>query len=78
MPKNPMDAIDRIVDDKIGTGLFQYFIKVIPTTFKDSFNFVTRTNQFTVTEKFRPLKTMDEHGQESMVAFSLFSSIFLF
>eukprot|EP00605_Chrysophyceae_sp_TOSAG23-4_P000903 GSChrysophyteH1.ASY1.ANO1.994.1 assembled CDS len=46
MPPGPLNGNVRIVDAKVGTGLFQYFIKVIPTTY---------TNQYTMTERFRPL-----------------------
>lgn len=35
MPANPLDSLTKIVDPEVGTGLFQYFIKVIPTVYMD-------------------------------------------
>ena len=55
--RNPLDGISKIVDPKIGTGLYQYFIKVVPTIYKDSYrrDKVITTAQYTMTERFRPL-----------------------
>lgn len=55
MPPNPLDSVSRIVDIQIGTGLFQYFIKVIPTIYTDETDGQIFTNQYTYTERFRPL-----------------------
>ena len=52
---NPMDGLVRTVDKDIGTGLFQYFIKVVPTSYTDAFGFTINTNTYTMTERFRPL-----------------------
>ena len=41
------------------TGLYQYFIKVVPTTYKDTNRKILRTNQYTFTERFRPLMLPD-------------------
>ena len=38
----------------------QYFIKIIPTHYKD---WAIQTNQYTMTEKFRPMKSMNEKGE---------------
>lgn len=47
---NPLDGVRKIVSD---TGLFQYFIKVVPTIYEqDSSQLLT--NQFSVTQHFRP------------------------
>lgn len=48
-------AVSRIVDLQIGTGLFQYFIKVIPTLYTSESGDQLFTNQYTFTERFRPL-----------------------
>jgi len=57
MPKGPLDGMVKIVDPVIGTGLYQYFIKIIPTIYNDEFKQrgKTYTNQYTMTERFRAL-----------------------
>mmetsp|Transcript_52488 Transcript_52488/g.67307 ORF Transcript_52488/g.67307 Transcript_52488/m.67307 type:complete len:439 (-) Transcript_52488:104-1420(-) len=55
MPSNPLDSIYRIASEEQGTGLYQYFIKLVPTIYEDSSGDVTWTNQFSFTERFRPL-----------------------
>ena len=60
MSPSMMDGFKRIYDRETGTGLQQYFIKVIPTHYKD---WGIQTNQFTMTEKFRPMKSMNEKGE---------------
>lgn len=45
----------RYVKPNPGTGLFQYFIKVVPTQYSRRDNVISITNQYTVTEKFRPV-----------------------
>lgn len=35
------------------TGLFQYYIKVVPTVYTSEFGFKYVTNQFTVSQRFR-------------------------
>ena len=47
--------VSKIVDPDIGTGLFQYFIKVVPTTYVSESGASMSTNQYTFTERFRPL-----------------------
>jgi hypothetical protein len=75
MPANPMDKMKRILDKDTGTGLFQYFIKIIPTAYKSSFSGATTlTNQYTVSEKFKPLQSKDENGQ--LVQMTLLPGIF--
>jgi Endoplasmic reticulum vesicle transporter len=41
------------------TGLYQYFIKVVPTLFTDESKNKLLTNQYTFTERFRPLMLPD-------------------
>ena len=59
---DPMKSHQRILSEETGTGLFQYFIKVIPTKYKSAFGDIS-TNQYTVTEKFRPLKSLNDKGE---------------
>jgi len=54
MPSNPLDGLVRIVSQETGTGLFQYFIRIIPTIYSDGWRKV-ETNQYTITERFKPL-----------------------
>ncbi|CAM9197181.1 unnamed protein product [Choristocarpus tenellus] len=30
---NPLDGLERVIDREVGTGLFQYFIKLVPTVY---------------------------------------------
>ena len=70
MPKSPLDNRKKVIEPDVGTGLHQYFIKILPTVFKDSGNSVLSTNQFSYSEKFRPIKTLDpSSGMETMVLF---------
>ena len=55
MPRNPLDSVVRIVKKGTNTGLFQYFIRIIPTIYSDEMNSKTITNQYTFTDRFRPL-----------------------
>jgi hypothetical protein len=34
MPRNPLDSVVRIVKKETNTGLFQYFIRIIPTIYR--------------------------------------------
>lgn len=52
----PMNGVTKIVEARHGTtGLFQYFIKIVPTTFVTNDNQRRETNGFFFTERFRPL-----------------------
>ena len=45
----------RIIGETNNTGLFQYFIRVIPTIYTDEMGTKISTNQYTITDRFRPL-----------------------
>lgn len=51
---NPLDGAQRI--QVAPTGMYQYFIKVVPTVYKDIHGKKIQTNQFSVTEHFRPVE----------------------
>jgi endoplasmic reticulum-Golgi intermediate compartment protein 3 len=57
--RTTLDGVTKIVDKSYGTtGLFQYFIKVVPTTYmsdKDPKMIELETNRYFFTERFRPL-----------------------
>lgn len=54
MPSNSLDKVQKIIGEGNSTGLFQYFIKVIPTIYTDNFNNRVITNQYTYSDRFRP------------------------
>jgi hypothetical protein len=55
MPPNPMDGVSKLADEEQGTGLYQYFIKLVPTVYEKKSGGSIVTNQFSYTERFRPL-----------------------
>lgn len=65
--RGALDGVIKIVTEDTGTtGLFQYFLKVVPTYYKShkaAKQAIMETNRFFVTERFRPLMTevADEH-----------------
>ena len=60
---HPLSGVSKIVDHKRGTtGLFQYFIKVVPTTYVTKAEGRRETNGYFFTERFRPL--MQEYFDE--------------
>jgi hypothetical protein len=56
MPSNPLDKVSKIINQEEPTGLFQYFIRIIPTIYTNEFGYQTFTNQYTITDRFRPLQ----------------------
>ena len=57
-------VVHRIIKADENTGLFQYFIRVIPTIYTDESYKEIYTNQYTLTDRFRPLivPTVDIHA----------------
>ena len=49
----PLNGASRI--DRKATGIDKYFIKVIPTEYKNTWGWVTETYQYSVTEYYSPL-----------------------
>eukprot|EP00163_Fabomonas_tropica_P018622 TRINITY_DN33008_c0_g1_i1.p1 TRINITY_DN33008_c0_g1~~TRINITY_DN33008_c0_g1_i1.p1 ORF type:complete len:349 (-),score=97.88 TRINITY_DN33008_c0_g1_i1:77-1099(-) len=47
--KNPLDAVQKVNNE---VGMYQYFVKIVPTTYSGSSG-VIDTNQYSVTEHFR-------------------------
>ena len=63
---NALDSVQKSVDHhKSHTGVFQYYVKIIPTQFTTSRGYVTESNQYSFTEKFVPVGDADE--EESVV-----------
>ncbi|KAL6645677.1 hypothetical protein ACP70R_012469 [Stipagrostis hirtigluma subsp. patula] len=51
---NPLDGVEWIQDHSNGlTGMYQYFVKVVPTIYTDIRGRKIHSNQFSVTEHFR-------------------------
>ena len=60
---NPLNGVSKIVDHQRGTtGLFQYFIKIVPTTYISRNQERKETNGYFFTERFRPL--MQEYFED--------------
>lgn len=60
--KNPLDGVkvvQRGYDNPLGQhGMYQYFLKIVPTTYQESDQVVLSTNQYSVTEHFKPIPEM--------------------
>ncbi|GAM20914.1 hypothetical protein SAMD00019534_040890 [Acytostelium subglobosum LB1] len=56
--KNPLDGVTKT--EIAGTGMFQYYIKVVPTTYEGISGHVIATNQYSVTEHYRLLGKQGE------------------
>lgn len=54
---NPLDGTERILHDT--SGVFKYYVKIVPTEYKYIWKEVLPTNQFSVTEYFSPMKDFD-------------------
>ena len=50
---NPLDGATAILRN--GSGVFQYFVKVVPTTYTSSGGRTVETNQYSVTQHIRSL-----------------------
>eukprot|EP01113_Clastostelium_recurvatum_P011202 TRINITY_DN1565_c0_g1_i4.p1 TRINITY_DN1565_c0_g1~~TRINITY_DN1565_c0_g1_i4.p1 ORF type:complete len:395 (+),score=132.82 TRINITY_DN1565_c0_g1_i4:137-1321(+) len=57
---NPLDGVAKIEKDE--SGMFQYFIKVVPTIYESIAGELISTNQFSVTEHYRALPKSDHGG----------------
>ncbi|CAI5474824.1 unnamed protein product, partial [Closterium sp. Yama58-4] len=57
---NPLDKAQWVQESE--SGMYQYFIKVVPTMYTDSHNHTIASNQFSVTEHFRPAPAHDQQS----------------
>ncbi|CAI7908428.1 unnamed protein product [Closterium sp. NIES-54] len=57
---NPLDKAQWVQEGE--SGMYQYFIKVVPTMYTDSHNHTIASNQFSVTEHFRPAPSHDQQS----------------
>lgn len=56
---NPLDGTNRIVRE--GSGIFKYYIKIVPTEYRYISKDVLTTNQYSVTEYFSPTNEFDNN-----------------
>ena len=61
---NPLDGFDRIIDHDYGT--YQYFVKVVPTTYMSSWFMATSTCQYSVSEYFSPRAAANKNADVAM------------
>jgi len=54
---NPLDGTSRILHER--SGIFKYYIKIVPTEYRYISKEVLPTNQFSVTEYFSPMNDFD-------------------
>jgi len=58
---NPLDSVTKGLDSGgDASGMYQYFVKIVPTIYERIDGFSYSTNQFSVTEHYKPLK--DQSG----------------
>ncbi|CAI5954467.1 unnamed protein product [Closterium sp. NIES-65] len=57
---NPLDTTQWVQEGE--SGMYQYFVKVVPTMYTDSHNHTIASNQFSVTEHFRPAPSHDQQS----------------
>eukprot|EP01125_Pyxidicula_operculata_P005192 TRINITY_DN1882_c0_g1_i4.p1 TRINITY_DN1882_c0_g1~~TRINITY_DN1882_c0_g1_i4.p1 ORF type:complete len:360 (+),score=55.91 TRINITY_DN1882_c0_g1_i4:153-1232(+) len=48
--KNPLDGVSKIWTQPGISGMFEYFVKIVPTVYEDRSNNIINTSQFSVTE----------------------------
>jgi hypothetical protein len=58
---NPLDGAEKTWQ-RTGSAMYQYFIKIVPTTYKESSGEVIHSNQFSVTEHERVLTANSRGG----------------
>jgi len=60
---NPLDGVMKANEkEKDGAGMYQYFVKVVPTIYESLNGNTLSTNQFSVTEHFKSLGGESSHG----------------
>jgi len=57
---NPLDGV--VKGGEQSGGMFQYYIKIVPTIYEWLDGSVIYTNQFSVTENYRPVDDKSDHG----------------
>ena len=52
---NSLQSHHHHVSHEVGTGLYQYYLYITPTTYTDAWGKIIHTNTYTFTERFRPV-----------------------
>mmetsp|Transcript_19554 Transcript_19554/g.27284 ORF Transcript_19554/g.27284 Transcript_19554/m.27284 type:complete len:383 (-) Transcript_19554:58-1206(-) len=58
---NPLDGVVKVAEQE-GAYMYQYFVKIVPTTYEPLSGNTINTNQFSVTEHWKNLGTDGNHG----------------
>jgi len=72
---NPLEGHSKVLPTGQGNGMFQYYIKVVPTDYKISPENTMSTYQYSVTEYFRPVSVQKGNGLPGVFFFYDLSSI---
>jgi len=59
---NPLDGVSKNEDKEGGGGMYQYYVKIVPTDYENIDGTVLDTNQFSVTEHFKSLDKDNPQG----------------
>mmetsp|Transcript_25413 Transcript_25413/g.76330 ORF Transcript_25413/g.76330 Transcript_25413/m.76330 type:complete len:416 (-) Transcript_25413:13-1260(-) len=63
----PLEGVSRRVTPEAGTGLFQYFVKLVPTIYRASPDAEPHpTVRYSYTQRFRPLKIQPQTGDSAL------------
>jgi len=60
---NPLDGVRKTIQ-KDEIAMFQYFVKIVPTTYENLANEIINTNQFSVTERMKILPPVDTNKEQ--------------
>jgi hypothetical protein len=72
---NPLDHSERMLGLEDGGGMYMYYVKVVPTTYDSLAGGIIHTNQFSVTEHFRPVSAREGQGLPGVFFFYELSPI---
>jgi hypothetical protein len=73
---NPLDETQKmLVHEGEGGGMYMYYVKVVPTTYAALHSEPLNTNQFSVTEHFRPVTGREGQGLPGVFFFYELSPI---
>lgn len=72
---NPLDDTEKRVPDNVGAAMYMYYNKVVPTSYSYLDGRTVDTNQFSVTEHFRPVAKRQGQGLPGVFFFYELSPI---
>ncbi len=74
---NPLDGVAKATkeEENAETGMFMYYVKVVPTRYEYLYGSTVETNQFSVTEHFRPIGGREGQGLPGVFFFYELSPI---